>query len=194
MRRTAFVLALQHSSGTKFVSFPQVQRFLDKIVTSHQFVDLLLQPFNSAATIVGPWSICYVSVFSLSRSSRGSSTVIFDQLALNVHVENRRRIQLLVQLLQPLLLVEVRVLYYPPLSFQPNPSLATFWLLSPCLYKRKRVHRISFFKAFEPILRHVLCFKTTPLYLVICFVTCWHTKLLQNDRTCQQVIKTCSEL
>ena len=30
VRRTAFVLALEHSSGTKFADFPQVQRFLDK--------------------------------------------------------------------------------------------------------------------------------------------------------------------
>ena len=42
-RRAAFVLALKHPSGTKFVNFPQVQRFLDK---SHRFVDLLLQSFQ----------------------------------------------------------------------------------------------------------------------------------------------------
>ena len=52
-------------------------------------------------------------------------------------------------------------------------------------------HDLFFFsKAFEPILRHKLRKKVTPLYLVICFVTCWHTKLLQNDRTSQRVIKT----
>ena len=41
----------------------------------------------SPATIVWPWSFCYVSVFSLSRSARGSSTVIFDRLALDVDVK-----------------------------------------------------------------------------------------------------------
>ena len=36
----------------------------------------------------------------------------------------------------------------------------------------KNGHDPSIFaKAFEPILRHVLCDKMTPLYLVICFVT-----------------------
>ena len=30
VRQTAFVLAGEHPSGTKFVNFPQVQRFLDK--------------------------------------------------------------------------------------------------------------------------------------------------------------------
>ena len=39
----------------------------------------------------------------------------------------------------------------------------------------------SFSKAFEPILRHVLHDKMTPLYLVICYVLT--NKLLQNDRT-----------
>ena len=43
MRRKAFVLALEHPSGTKFVNFPQVQRFLVKQATSHRFVGLLLQ-------------------------------------------------------------------------------------------------------------------------------------------------------
>ena len=52
-------------------------------------------------------------------------------------------------------------------------------------------HKLFFFsKAFEPILRHELRDKMTPPYLGICFMTCWHTKLLQNDRTCQMVIKT----
>ena len=41
----------------------------------------------SPATIAGPWSFCHVSVFSLSRSARASSTAIFDQLALNIDVE-----------------------------------------------------------------------------------------------------------
>ena len=39
------------------------------------------------ATIAWPWSFCHVSVFSLCRSARGSSTVIFDRLALNVDLE-----------------------------------------------------------------------------------------------------------
>ena len=37
--------------------------------------------------IAGPWSFCHVSVFSLSTSSRGFSTVIFDRRVPNVHVE-----------------------------------------------------------------------------------------------------------
>ena len=41
----------------------------------------------SPATIAWPWSCCHVSVFSLSRSSRGFSTVFFDCLVLNVDVE-----------------------------------------------------------------------------------------------------------
>ena len=145
VRRTAFVPSLKNPSSTKFVHFPQVQRFLDKNGKS-----------RICCMVVSCWSFCHVSMFSLSRSSRGSSTVIF----------------------------------------------GNFW--SPCTKWAKRFfgflclavadengHDLFFFsKAFQPILQHKLRDKITPLYFVICFVTSWHTKLLQIDRTCQRVIKT----
>ena len=80
-------------------------------------------------------------MFSLSRSARDSSTEIFDRLALNVNVETL----LLVRLLQPLLLVEVRVLYYSPLSFQPNLSLTIFSASSALPLQTKTDTTSSFF-------------------------------------------------
>ena len=99
---------------------------------------------------------------------------------------------LLVQQLQPLLLVEVRALYYSPPSFQPNPSLTIFSASSALPLQTKWTQRLLFFsKPFEPILRHVLRDKMTPLYIPCdLFHDMLIHKLLQNDTTCQQVIKT----
>ena len=64
-----------------------------------QVTDTLIFPRSlPPATIARPWSFCHVSVFPLSRSSRGSLTVIFDRRTINVHVETNRSHSALVQL------------------------------------------------------------------------------------------------
>ena len=105
VRRTAFVLALEYPMQVEPSSKFSRHKFNASLTkaTSHRFVDHLLSLVVALATIAGPWSFWHVSVFSLSRSSKVSSTVIFDRLALNVDVETTGRIgtRLLVQLLQP---------------------------------------------------------------------------------------------
>ena len=60
--------------------------------------------------------------------------------------------------------------YHSPLYF---PAQRFFRLLPPCRCRRKQTQPFfRFSKAFEPMLRRVLGDKMTPLYLVICFVTC----------------------
>ena len=115
VRRAAFVLALKHPSGTKFVNFPQVQRFLDK---SHRFVDLLLQSFQFTGydNVALELSPCF-SVFTFQIFKR-----FFDCLALNVDVEtdgSHSALGVLVQLASTLSAIAP---YYSPLSFQSNPG------------------------------------------------------------------------
>ena len=78
---------------------------------------------------------------------------------------------LLIQLLQPLLLVKVRALCYSPNAAQSE--LNDFFGFFRLAVAEENEHDLFFFaKAFEPILRHALHDKMTPLYLVICFLTC----------------------
>ena len=104
---------------------------------------------------------------------RGSLTVIFDRLALNVDEDTDRSHSALGCSFNSFSHCSwSRALYYSPLSFQPNPSLTIFLASSTLPLQTKTDTTSSFFlKAFEPILRHVLRDKMTPLYLVICFVT-----------------------
>ena len=102
MRRTGFVLPLEHPSGTKYVNSPQLQRFIDKndkspirLFQCFCFPDLQEVVNGHVETDGSHWAL-------------GCSPGLF------------------VQLLQSLILVEVRALYYSPLSFQPNPSLTIF--------------------------------------------------------------------
>ena len=78
VRRTGFVLPLEHPSGTKYVNSTQLQRFLDK---------------NDKSPIRLFQCCCFPD---LQEAAFGS--------------------WLLIQFLQPLLLVEVRALYYSRLS------------------------------------------------------------------------------
>ena len=123
VRRTGFVLPLEHPSGTKYVNSPQLQRLLDK---KRQATD------------------SFVSVFLLSRSSRGCKWVPFGA-------------GLLVRLLQPLLL------YYSPLSFQPNSSLTIFSTSSALLLQTKTDTTLLLLR------RHLN--QSCGMYCVICFVT-----------------------
>ena len=168
MRRTCtgFVLPLEHPSGTncKYVNSPQLERFLDK---------------NDKSPIRLFQCFCFPDLHEAVNGhveTDGSYFILFGAW-------------LLVRLLQPLLLVEVRALYYSPLGFQPNPSLTILFDFFRLAIADKNGHNPSFFaKAFESILWHLLRDKMTPLYLVICSVTSY--QLPQNDRTCQRVIKT----
>ena len=90
-------------------------------------------------------------IAGLSRSSRGSSIIIFSwSLCTKCWCGNWRvtfGAWLLVQLLQPLLLVEVWALYYYPLSFQPNLSLTIiFGLFHLAFAGEKRTRPLLFFE------------------------------------------------
>ena len=112
---------------------------------------------------------------------RGSSTVIFDRLAQNVHVKtngSHSALGLLVQLFQPLLLVEVRALITLGASakFSVQSELNDFFGFFRLAVANETGHNLFFFpKAFQPILRHLLRDKMTPRYLVMCFMTSRHT-------------------
>ena len=108
-------------------------------------------------------------MFSLSRSSRGSSTVIFSWSPCTKCWCGNRRVAFGAWLL--VLLVEVWALYYYPLSFQPNLSLTTFFGFFRLAVAGEKTDTTFFFsKAFEPILRHVLREKT------LWFVS-WHADI-----------------
>ena len=143
MRRTGFVLPLEHPSGTKYVNSPQLQRFLDK---KRQVTD------------------SFVSVFLLSRSSRGCKWVPFGAWLSARSTPST---------IAPLLLSA---------KFSAQFELNDFFDFFRLAVSDKNGHDPSTFaKAFEPILRHVLRDKPCDLFL---------DKLPQNDRTCQRVIKT----
>ena len=144
--------------------------------TSHRFIDLLLQSFTGydsvAIKLLPCFSVFAFQIFKIffrnfwspcTKCWCGKRQVTFGAW-------------LLAQFLQPLLLVEGRALYYSPLRFEPNPSLT---ISSACcvLPVQTITETTSSFlsKAFESILQHVLRDKMSPLYLVICFVTCLHT-------------------
>ena len=116
VQRSGFVLPMEHPSGTKYVNSPQLERFLDKKRLVNDSV---------------------VSVFSLPRSSQGCKWSCGNWLGVF-------GAWLLVRLLQPLLLVEVRALYYSPLGFQPNPSL-TIFLTSSALPLQTKTDMILLF-------------------------------------------------
>ena len=143
MRRTGFVLPLEHPSGTKYVNSPQLQRFLDK---------------NGKSPIRLFQCFCFPDL----------------QEVVNGHVESRVAFGawLLVQLLQSLILVEVRALYLLSTKFSAQSELNDFFNFFRLAVADKNGHDPSIFaKAFEAILRQVLRDKMTPLYLDICFVT-----------------------
>ena len=175
VRRTAFTGTSKWSQVRKFSA--SLTFLWQKRQVTDSF-DLLLQSFTGYDGVAMELLPCF-SVFGFQ---------IFKRFFRNIWSPctkcwcGKRRVAfgawLLVQLLQPLLLVEVhvRALYYSPLSFQPNPSLTISSASCALPVQTKTDTTSSFFsKAFEPILRHVLRDKMTPLYLVICFVTCLHT-------------------
>ena len=97
--------------------------------------------FSTTSTI--PWQKRQVTnscvlVFSLSRSSRGCKCSCG-----NRRVAIRRLVAC--QLLHPLLLVEVRALYYSLLSFQPNLSLTVFFGFFCLAVANKNGHNPFFF-------------------------------------------------
>ena len=113
-----------------------------------------VRKFSTTSTL--PWqnrqvADSFVSVFLLSRSSRGCN--------------GNRRVPfgawLLVRLLQPLLL------YYSPLSFQPNSSLTIFSTSSALPLQTKTDTALLFLR------RHLnlSCSMYCVINLVICFVT-----------------------
>ena len=144
-------------------------------MTSHRFVDLLLQSFTGCDSVAMEFLPCFsVFAFQISSSARGSTTIGFDRLALNADVETNGSHSALGcsfnsfnhcswSKKEPLSLSAK----FPAQSELKNISASSALPLST-----KADTTSSFFlKAFEPILRHVLRDKMTPLYLVICFVT-----------------------
>ena len=153
MRRTGFVLPLEHPSGTKYVHSPQLQRFLDKndkspirLFQCFCFPDLQ-EVVNSYVETDGSHSaLGWVLAARSTRSFVSGPSVI-----------NPGRSK------SPLLLSA---------KFSAQSELNDFFDFFRLAVADKNGHDPSIFaKVFEPILRHVLRAKMTPLYLEICFVT-----------------------
>ena len=110
MWQTAFTSSCTETPEWNQVHF-YIVNFLGKSDKSPIRWSFPLSCSLSLAAIAWPWSFCHVSVFSLSRSARGSSTLIFDRLA-PCWWRNWRLAfgaWLLIELFQPLLLVEERL-------------------------------------------------------------------------------------
>ena len=146
MRRTGFVLPLQHPSGTKYVNSPQLQRFLDK---NDKSPIRLFQCFCFRGSSRGcKWSCgnrrVALGAWLLARAARSTPSVI-----------NPGRSK------SPLLLSA---------KFSTQSELNDFFDFFRLAVADKNGHDPSIFaKAFEAILRQVL--RDIPLYLEICFVT-----------------------
>ena len=111
----------------------------------------------------------------LFSSYSGSSTVIFDRLALMLMWKPMGRIRCLAACSTPSAIApgqsKSTVLLSAKVSAQSElGDVFGFFRLAVA---DENGHDLFFFpKAFEPILRHVLHDKMTPLNLVICFVKC----------------------
>ena len=160
-------------SGTGTSKWNQVCKFSTSSMLpwrKQQVTDLLIFSCSlSPATIAGPWSFCHVSVFfafqifkrffnhdfwlACTKCSCGNWQVAFGAW-------------LLVQLLQPLLLVEVQCKSTLLLSakFSAQSELNDFfWLLWPCHCRRKWTQPLLFFQGFW----------TNLAACIICMIT-WH--------------------